>query len=851
MCIKKLFLILSVSGGCLITGLSYSQERVGNNISGIVKDKGDGGVVQGARITLTDPGTGKIFSYGFSDYTGAFSVSVKNVAAPWRVEVSSIGYKSKQIVLERVPESPLIVEIEGSDVVLNEVKITAPKVTLKGDTLNFTAPGFMKEGDRSVEEMLKRIPGVEITEGGQILYNNNPINAFYIDGKNMLDGKYSIATKNLPPDIVSMVQIFENHQPVKALKRFSPTDNAAINLKLKPEAKARWVTTGDVAAGYPGPMFDSKALLFRFGSTLQTMNVIKGNNRGKSIGSDTKTQLLGASAQTQLLSVDDLNLVNVTGVTEPPLGEERTLFNTSGYISANAIFNVSESTEATFKVGYSYEKKGREQQEWTDYYLPGGVINRLGEESLFSGLTERPEFDFVIKSNSEGYFLQNRLNFRGRVDSRSADVTGTNELYSNAYTKQFDLSEAITWIKPYERSLLKISSNSQITESPQNLDVTGPSQGSGLVQEASFRQIVSENKISYIIRRGAVTAEAGTGANFRFQKLNLYEKMVSELFIAGRIGYERERLKFNVHLPVKLRNSELSVEPEIAVRFRFSPYWEGSAGYTRSVKPAGALNMYDRPFMVNYRYRYTGYDSLWMNRDNTVFIRGIYNNPLKLINISATLSYSSLNKDVTQSSYIGDSFHSVIELPEKSSGNVKMATLSFAKSFFDTPLLLDLRIQYLSSSSELIQQGVPVNVIFSRITVTPKAEIAVGKYLDLEGVFPFSRYERESISGIGGGTSFTSANPQLNITFRMTEKVTVMLNNTVYINEISKGDFGYFPFSDFKARIKRGRGEFFAEFTNLFNNRTFKQKIVSDLFTSERIFRLRPVGFIAGYSFTF
>ena len=135
-------------------------------------------MVQGARITLTDPGTGKIFSYGFSDYTGAFSVSVKNVAAPWRVEVSSIGYKSKQIVLERVPESPLIVEIEGSDVVLNEVKITAPKVTLKGDTLNFTAPGFMKEGDRSVEEMLKRIPGVEITEGGQILYNNNPINAF-------------------------------------------------------------------------------------------------------------------------------------------------------------------------------------------------------------------------------------------------------------------------------------------------------------------------------------------------------------------------------------------------------------------------------------------------------------------------------------------------------------------------------------------------------------------------------------------------------------------------------------------------------------------------------------------------
>ncbi len=837
MCIKKLLFILSFSGGSLFSGLSFSQERVSDIITGIIKESGDGKVVQGARITLT--------------HTGGFSVSAKNFKAPWRLEVSSIGYKSKQTVLERAPEKPLIIEIEVGEVVLNEVKITAPKVTLKGDTLNFTAPGFMKEGDRSVEEMLRRIPGVEITEGGQILFNDKPINAFYIDGKNMLDGKYSVATKNLPPDIVSMVQIFENHQPVKALKKFSPTENAAINLKLKPDAKARWVTTGDIAAGFPGPMFDSKILLFRFGSALQTMNVVKGNNRGKSTGSDTKNQLLGASAQTQLLSIEDLNLVNVTGVTEPPLGEERSLFNTSGYISANAIFNLTETTEATLKVGYSYEKKEREQQEWTDYYLPDGVINRLGEASIFDGLTERPEFDFVIKSNSEGYFLQNRLNFRGRFDNRKTDVSGTNELYSNAYAKQFDLSEAITWIKPYERSLLKISSNSQITESPQQLLVTEPESEYNLTQVANFRQIMSENNISYTIRRGAVTAETGAGANFRYQRLNLHEKLVSELYISGRIRYERERLKFNLYTPVKIRNSVLSIEPEIGVRYRFSPYWEGSTGYTRSIKSAGALNMYHTPFMVNYRYYYTGFDTLWLSRDNTLFIRGIYNNPLKLINISATLTYSSFNRDVTQSSYLNESFLSISEIPRKSEGNMIMANLNFAKSFFDTPLLLDLRIQYLKSVSAMIQQGVPVNVVFSRISVTPKAEFSLGKYLDLEGMLPVSRYMRESVSGIGAGTSFTTATPQLNITFRMTEKVTVMLNNTVYINEISKGDFDYFPFCDFKTRIKRGSGEFFAEFTNLFNNRRFKQKIVSDLFTSERIYRLRPVGFIAGYTFTF
>ncbi len=851
MCARRLFLILSLCGACFSWALSYSQDRSGKIISGTVADKSDGKGVQGARITLTDKVSGRIYSYVFTDSSGDFDISTKGVNEPWVLNVSSIGYKSKQLIIETIPNKKILLEIESSEVVLNEVKITAPKVTLKGDTLNFTAPGFIKEGDRSVEEVLKRIPGVEITDGGQIRYNDKPINAFYIDGKNMLDGKYSIATKNLPPDILSMIQIFENHQPVKALKNFSPSENAAINIKLKPEAKAKWVTTGDLAAGIPGPMFDSKILLFRFGKGVQTMNVVKGNNRGKSIGSEIKTQLLGASAQTRLLYNEELNMVNVTGVTDPPIGEERSLFNKSGYFSSNAIFNINEITEATLKFGYSYEKKEREQQEWTDYYLPEGLINRLGEESSYNGLTERPEADFVIKSNSEKYFLQNRINFRGRIENRNTTITGLNELFSRADIGQYDLSGAITWIKPYERSLLKMTSNSQITESPQKLSVENSDQGFFREQEALFKQVISENNISFIIRRGALTAEAGTGVNLRYQRLNNSENILTELSLSGRIRYEKERIKINMFIPFKLRNSKSGAEPEFSLRYRFSPYWEGSAGYTRSVRIAGVVNTYPEEFMVNYRYYYTGYDNLWMSADNTYYVRGIYNNPLKLINVSATFGYSKSKHDVTSSTYILDSYITKTEIPVVSYGNSVSATLNFAKSFFETPLLLDLRVQFLKSESEIIQQGMAVNIMFNRITVTPKAEISVGRYLDMEGIFPLSRYIRKSVSGVGASASFTTANPTVNLTLRLTERVSVMLNNTVYINEISEGDFSYFPFTDLKARVKRAKGEFFTEFTNLFNNKSFKYKIVSDLFISERIYRLRPIGFIAGYSFTF
>lgn len=840
-------------------------------IKGMVINMEDGKGVPNARVTIKDTVTSRLIAYTFTDATGGFSITIRS-APPWVLDISSLGYKPFKQTLNSNPEKELTIYLESSQIVLNEVKVVAPKVSVKGDTLNYLTGGFLKQGDVSIEDMLKRLPGVEVTEGGQILYNNKPINAFYIDGKNMLDGRYSIATKNLPPDIVSMVQIFENHQPVKALKDFVPSDNSAINLKLDPKAKARWVAATDIAAGVPDYLWDGRLLLFRFSPDMQSMNTLRSNNRGREIAADLKTHTLGAAAQTQLLNSEDVNLVNVTGLSVPLAGDERALFNKSGYISANTLFNTSESTEVSLKVGYIYEEKEREQQEWTEYFLGGGVSRVVGERSSFSGIINRPDLDFTVKTNTPKYFLQNRINLKGRFENNNTAISGARDLLSKANLRQYEASEIISWIKPMNRSLIKLSSNTHLSEMPQTLVVwDGVQSQKSLFQDASLFQVTSVNSLSYTRRAGSITAELSAGVNIRYQELETASDLSSdgvttemgslsltELYISPALGYEKDGLRVNFTLPVKLQNAALRLAPDINLRYRISSFWEGSGGYRSSNRFSEITSVEPGMRMVSYRTFEKGAGSLAESRDDILFIRGVYNNPLKLINVSGSISYHKFeNQTLPFVDYMEGELFNIEdfilrgEFFEKNSGGSLSSGLNFSKSFFDTPLLIGVKTSFSVTESVMVQQGVYTKMRLNRYSIVPTAEFSLFTAADVELTAPLMLQQRESLSGIESWSSLASFSPTAKINIKLSELTTLALNSALYFNEMSKGVFYLYPFTDIKCRFKIKKGEIFAELTNLFNNREFRYKVAGDLSITERFFKLRPTAFMAGVSFSF
>ena len=872
--------MITVSVIVFLCGTGAAQEAIQTTmvaastpitIKGIVINMEYGKGVPNARVTIKDTVTSRLIAYTFTDATGGFSITVRS-APPWVLDISSLGYKPFKQTLNSNPEKELAIYLESSQIVLNEVKVVAPKVSVKGDTLNYLTGGFLKEGDVSIEDMLKRLPGVEIKDGGQILYNNKPINAFYIDGKNMLDGRYSIATKNLPPDIVSMVQIFENHQPVKALKDFVPSDNSAINLKLDPKAKARWVAATDIAAGVPDYLWDGRLLLFRFSPDVQSMNSLRSNNRGREIAADLKTHTLGAAAQTQLLNSEDVNLVNVTGLSVPLAGDERALFNKSGYISANTLFNTSESTEVSLKVGYIYEEKEREQQEWTEYFLGGGVSRVVGERSSFSGIINRPDLDFTVKTNTPKYFLQNRINLKGRFENNNTAISGARDLLSKANLRQYEASEIISWIKPMNRSLIKLSSNTHLSEMPQTLVVwDGVQSQKSLFQDASLFQITSVNSLSYTRRAGSITAELSAGVNIRYQELETASDLSSdgvttkmgslsltELYISPALGYEKDGLRVNFTLPVKLQNAALRLAPDINLRYKISSFWEGSGGYRSSNRFSEITSVEPGMRMISYRTFEKGAGSLAESRDDILFIRGAYNNPLKLINVSGSIIYHKFeNQTLPFVDYMEGELFNIEdfilrgEFFEKNSGGSLSSGLNFSKSFFDTPLLIGVKTSFSVTESVMVQQGVYTKMRLNRYSIVPTAEFSLFTTADVELTAPLMLQQRESLSGIESWSSLASFSPTAKINIKLSELTTLALNSALYFNEMSTGVFYLYPFTDIKCRFKIKKGEIFAELTNLFNNREFRYKVAGDLSITERFFKLRPTSFMAGVSFSF
>ena len=139
---------------------------------------------------------------------------------PFVLKCKNISQRRDIIVAERVQQ-------------MKDVVIKAPRITTQGDTINYRVSAFQQQNDLSIGQVLKRLPGITVSDIGQISYKGVPIKNFYIEGLDLMKGKYGIATNNIDPNSISTVQIMENHQDIKALKDLKPEERASINRKLK------------------------------------------------------------------------------------------------------------------------------------------------------------------------------------------------------------------------------------------------------------------------------------------------------------------------------------------------------------------------------------------------------------------------------------------------------------------------------------------------------------------------------------------------------------------------------------------------------------------------------------------
>ena len=134
----------------------------------------------------------------------------------------------------------------SEDTMLDGINIVSTMpVTIKGDTIIYNADSFTNGSERKLEDVLKKLPGVEVNDAGEIEIEGKRVEKVMIDGKDFFDGDSKLATKNIPSNAVDKIQVLRNYSDVGQLSGVQNNqDRFAINIKLKEGKKNFWF--GDI-----------------------------------------------------------------------------------------------------------------------------------------------------------------------------------------------------------------------------------------------------------------------------------------------------------------------------------------------------------------------------------------------------------------------------------------------------------------------------------------------------------------------------------------------------------------------------------------------------------------------------
>jgi hypothetical protein len=237
----------------------------------------------GASIVLLNPIDSVMIAFGSSDVNGNFKIkNVKQQSV--KLQLTYIGYGTLEKILKIEGDSVSInlgtITMMTDENLLKEVVVKGEYVPIqiKKDTVEYNADAYRVRPNASVEELLKKLPGIEVDASGTITAQGEEVKRVTVDGKKFFGNDAKMATQNLPADAVKKIQVIDKKSEKAEFSGISDGESEKIiNLQLKDNKKIG--TFGDVAAGVgTSKRFESKLSLNKFNSKYQASLLGNFNN---------------------------------------------------------------------------------------------------------------------------------------------------------------------------------------------------------------------------------------------------------------------------------------------------------------------------------------------------------------------------------------------------------------------------------------------------------------------------------------------------------------------------------------------------------------------------------------------
>jgi len=455
--IKKLFGTLLILINTLIT---YGQTE----IKGTIKNKQTEALI-GANVLVIQPKTHQILTYAITGKQGFYQLSLKHTTDSLMLSVSFLGYKSKHILIANHSQKLNFV-LEESNQKLKEVVIKPPPVKLRGDTINYRVKALKQEEDKVLIDVIKHIPGVEVMTNGKILYQGKPINKFYIENMDMLEGRYNLASNNLPVDQIASVQVYENHQPIKLLDSLVYSENAALNIRLKKSFS--YVLPYELATGYRPIIWQGKFVPILFRKKTQMLSLLQSNNAGQRLYNQLQNFYQNKNLNFEMLQQAQ-EWTSISKILTPPFDEDKWLDNQSHLGSLNFLFKLNST--ARLKTNFSYLTENSKEIAVTrqQILLQDKPITRV-EYQKYTQNMHQAVWNMIFEQNAKKLYLKNNFHFKYQDPLDFSFISNMN-LSQQRNRPAYLLTDQVNWLFPLNKHIFSINAFFSYQTSNENFDI--------------------------------------------------------------------------------------------------------------------------------------------------------------------------------------------------------------------------------------------------------------------------------------------------------------------------------------------------------------------------------------------
>lgn len=562
---------------CFITFDAMSQSIPSGIVTDSLKNP-----ISSAVVKIYDMNN-SLIDYTNTNENGKF-VFRKNDAFrfPLNLVVSILGYKEyRQKLDSQIADLHII--LEPAALILPDVIVREKaQIIVRQDTLVYSPRDYADKNDKSIEDVLRKMPGIIVREDGMIWFNGKQVKNVVVDGTDVMSGGYSVLTKALRHDQVKEVEIIKNFQNIIALQSKFKTNDIVINLKVKQDKFSK--PHGKVEGGPGLPMnFVGESNLLLFNSRFKMVNYIGGNNTGFSYDNHFRIRSTGAPGA---IGVNDLNPVADLNIPSNNLPLEQTFLNTSGGVNFN---NIYVRRYSTFKLNLNgvISKDGFGVSNNTRSLISADTVIDFQETQTLENKNKSGTIAFSYELNKPRFYLFNEAKYLGKNEFSSSIVQQNPTNFKQSIdNKPFIISDNFAIVPRIQgKNVLQLSALTQYMSKPHIFQVDTGIFASVLNQSRAYSALAERFYITHLRNRASVLYDfAGTyfhhGYKLTYQKdLEHFDSEIRLLQNSGVVtsytdDYERKfdwtRDLFTLNPNFSLYKNKLTLTLDLPVNYLIS-----------------------------------------------------------------------------------------------------------------------------------------------------------------------------------------------------------------------------------------------------------------------------------------